>query len=335
MIKPNDASLTDSVKKASDEVFVISANDAAAGKRLDAWLAETYEEFSRSFIQRLIRSGRVCVGSKPVKSSYRLRGDEEIHMTVPPAEEAAIEPEDLPLDIVYEDDDILIVNKPKNMVVHPAPGHYSGTLVNALMYHCRDRLSGINGVLRPGIVHRIDRDTTGLLVICKNDAAHAAVASQLAEHSITRRYTALVYGNLNGDRIIDAPIARSRTNRLKMAVDPIDGKRAVTHVKVLERFSGFTLVECRLETGRTHQIRVHMAHIGHPVAGDPLYGPGDTTIRFRVHENDAPRTVAFTLNGQALHARLLGLIHPSTGEYMEWEAPLPEYFEELLAQLRS
>lgn len=315
--------------------IALLADEAAVGKRLDSWLAESYEELSRSYLQRLIREGMILADGKPVKPSYKIKGQENIVLHLPPAKPLDILPEDIPIDIVYEDDDILIVNKPKGMVVHPAPGHYSGTLVNALMYHCGDRLSGINGVLRPGIVHRIDRDTTGLLVICKNDAAHSAVAAQLAEHSITRRYLALVIGGIHSDEgVIDLPIGRSRTNRLKMAVDPYGGKHAVTHYTVMERFKGFTLLQCRLETGRTHQIRVHMAHSGHPVAGDPLYGTTDQVLHFRVTKDGTEQTCAFPLQGQALHAEVLGFIHPTTKQYMEWKAPLPDYFKVLLNKLR-
>ena len=294
----------------------LQAGEEARGKRLDAWLAEQFEELSRSYLQKLIKEGRVLADQKAVKSNYRLTGGEEILLDLPEPEPLAVEPEPIPLEIVYEDKDLLFVNKPKGMVVHPAPGHPRGTLVNGLLYHCGSELSGINGVQRPGIVHRIDRDTTGLLVVCKNDFAHNHVARQLAEHTITRRYRAIVHGVLQEEEgTVDQPIARSRTNRLKMAVDPVRGKRAVTHYRVLQRFEHYTYIECRLETGRTHQIRVHMTWLQHPLLGDPLYGA---------------RKSPFHLEGQTLHAGVLGLIHPRTGQYLEREAPLPAYFQNLL-----
>ena len=279
--------------------------------RVDRYVRSVLADFSRSYIQKLIENHELTVNSAPVRSSYRVNAGDEIHL-VTSEQIPDILPQDIPLDILYEDDDILIINKPKDMVVHPAPGHYDNTVVNAVMYHCKD-LSGINGVLRPGIVHRIDKDTTGSLVICKNDHAHENVAAQLKEHSIKREYIAIVTGVINEDHgTVDKPIRRSRTNRLKMAVDP-DGKRAVTHYEVISRSDRFTLVRCRLETGRTHQIRVHMAYIGHPVAGDPLYGNGQKT--------------PVETNGQALHAEILGLVHPRTGEYIEVKAPVPDYFQ--------
>ncbi len=294
----------------------LQAGEAARGKRLDAWLAEQFEELSRSYLQKLIKEGRVLANQKPVRSNYRLSGGEEILLDLPEPEPLSVEPEPIPLEIVYEDKDLLFINKPKGMVVHPAPGHPRGTLVNGLLYHCGNELSGINGVQRPGIVHRIDRDTTGLLVVCKNDFAHNHVARQLAEHTITRRYRAIVHGVLREEEgTIDQPIARSRTNRLKMAVDPVRGKRAVTHYRVLQRFEHYTYIECRLETGRTHQIRVHMTWQQHPLLGDPLYGA---------------RKSPFHLEGQTLHAGVLGLIHPRAGQYLEREAPLPAYFQDLL-----
>ena len=229
-------------------------------------------------------------------------------------------PEDIPLDILYEDNDILILNKPKGMVVHPAPGHYSGTVVNAVMYHCQNELSGINGVLRPGIVHRIDMDTTGSLVVCKNDAAHQALALQLKEHKITRKYHAIIVGNLKTDKgTVDASIGRHPIDRKRMSVHSRNGRHAVTHYRVLERFGNYSYIECELETGRTHQIRVHMSSIGHPILGDTVYGP---------------QKCPFNLTGQTLHAKILGITHPSTGEYMEFDAPIPEYFLKILAQLR-
>ena len=285
-------------------------------ERLDKWICNTLPDLSRSYIQKCIKENAVLVNGNPQKSGYRLRVDDEIVFSVPEAVEPAIEAENIPLDILYEDDDILIVNKPKKMVVHPAPGHYSETLVNAVMYHCKGQLSGINGVLRPGIVHRIDRDTTGSLIICKNDKSHSAIASQLKEHTITRRYRAIVHGVIDQDNgTIRASIGRDPKDRRKMAVNETNGKPAVTHYTVIERFREYTYIECRLETGRTHQIRVHMASIGHPVLGDEVY---------------CRRHAPYRLDGQVLHAMMIGFIHPATNEYMEISAPLPEYFEHLL-----
>ena len=285
-------------------------------ERLDKWISGALPDLSRSYIQKCIKDNNVLVNGNPQKAGYRLRVDDEIVFSVPEAVEPAIEAENIPLDILYEDDDILIVNKPKGMVVHPAPGHYSGTLVNAVMYHCKGQLSGINGILRPGIVHRIDRDTTGSLIICKNDRAHNAVAAQLKEHTITRKYRAVVCGVIAQDNgTIRASIGRDPKDRKKMAVNEINGKSATTHYTVIERFREYTYIECQLETGRTHQIRVHMASIGHPVLGDEVY----------CHRNSP-----FQLEGQVLHAMVIGFIHPTTGAYMEMTAPLPEYFEHLL-----
>lgn len=292
------------------------------GERIDKFLSCRLEEVSRSYIQKLIKEGHVSVNGKPVKVNYKLGAGDEICIEIPEAKEPDILPENIPLDILYEDQDILVVNKPKGMVVHPAAGHYSGTLVNALMYHCRDSLSGINGVMRPGIVHRIDMDTTGSLLVCKNDEAHRILAGQLKEHSIRREYHAIVYGNIKEDKgTVDAPIGRHPVDRKKMSINYKNGKRAVTHYEVLERFGNFTYIRCRLETGRTHQIRVHMASLHHPLLGDEVYGP-------------ASRAPFSGLKGQALHAKLLGIHHPTTGEYMEFDAPLPEYFVNLLQKLR-
>ena len=290
-------------------------------ERLDAVLTSLMEfSHSRSYIKKLIKEDCVLLGGKPAKPSAKVREGDEIIIDLPENVLPDILPENIPLGILYEDDDVLVVNKPKGMVVHPAPGHYSGTLVNALMYHCGDSLSGINGVLRPGIVHRIDRDTTGSILVCKNDAAHRSIAQQLQEHTIRRVYYAIVYDNIAEDEIvIDAPIGRDPNQRKKMAVRP-DGKRAVTHCRVLERFGRYTFVECRLETGRTHQIRVHMAHIHHPLLGDEVYA--------------GRRQSPFTTQGQCLHAGVLGFVHPVTGEYIETTAPLPEYFEKILQSLR-
>ena len=304
-----------------EKEILITVDENAELIRIDRFISGMLDDLSRTYIQKLIGDGLVTVNGHTVKSGYIVEELDNIRMIVPETVVPDIVPEDIPLDIVYEDKDILIVNKPKNMVVHPAAGNYSGTLVNALMYHCRDDLSGINGCLRPGIVHRIDKDTTGLLVVCKNDAAHRNVAEQLKNHSITRRYMAICTGVLKTDEgTVEAPIGRSVNDRKKMAVNPRNGKNAVTHYKVIERLKGYTYISCVLETGRTHQIRVHMSSIGHPILGDELYGgirPG------------------FSLTGQCLHAGILGLVHPSTGEYMEFEAPLPGYFKELLDRLRQ
>lgn len=287
-----------------------------SGERLDKFLDEMLPDFSRSYLQKLIKGQHVTVQGQIVKPNYRLRAEDEIHIEIPDEIKLDITPEQIPLDILYEDQDLLVINKPKGMVVHPAAGHYSGTLVNALLYHCEGQLSGINGVLRPGIVHRIDRDTTGSLVVCKNDMAHRSLAEQLKEHSINRRYRAIVWGNLKeNEGTVDAPIGRHPIDRKKMAINRTNGKRAVTHYRVLKRFSRFTYIECRLETGRTHQIRVHMASLGHPLLGDTVYSTAKSP---------------YTLEGQCLHAMTLGFIHPRTGEYIECTAPLPEYFEHLL-----
>lgn len=289
------------------------------GIRIDRYLSEYYTDFSRSYLQKLLKDGGVLVDGKIVKSNYKVSSGERILMEIPEAVEPKILPEEIALDILYEDADIILVNKPKGMVVHPAAGHDSGTLVNALLAHCGD-LSGINGVLRPGIVHRIDRDTTGVLVACKNDTAHNAIAEQLKVHSITRVYFAIVHGRISEDEgTIDAPIGRHPTDRKKMSINEKNGKPAVTHYHVLQRSEGFTYLECRLETGRTHQIRVHMASAGHPLLGDSVYGPAHCPYP--------------GLQGQTLHAGILGLIHPRTGEYLEVQAPLPQYFMELLQKL--
>lgn len=298
------------------EIFV---TEEIAGDRIDKFLSEQCEELSRSYIQKLLKSGEVYVGQKAVKASYKVTEGDMISFEVPEAVELEVLPEDIPLDIVYEDHDVILVNKPKGMVVHPAAGHYTGTLVNALMYHCKDDLSGINGVLRPGIVHRIDMDTTGILIVCKNDLAHNSIAEQLKEHSITRRYQAIVHGVLKDDEgTVDAPVGRHPQDRKKMCINHQNGKHAVTHYKVLNRFKNYTHIECRLETGRTHQIRVHMASLNHPLLGDSVYGPAKCPVK---------------LQGQTLHAGILGFVHPRTGEYMEFAAPLPEYFQKLIQTL--
>lgn len=288
------------------------------GERLDKYLSIIYPEQSRSFFQKLIKEGGVQVDGAVQKANYRLRGEELVSVQIPDAVETTIIPENIPLDILYEDDDLLIVNKPKGMVVHPSAGHYTGTLVNAVMYHCKDSLSGINGEIRPGIVHRIDMDTTGSLIVCKNDESHIFIAEQIKEHSVTRKYRGIVYGRVSDDTgTIDAPVGRHPVDRKKMAITP-NGKPAVTHYRVLERFDKYTYMEFQLETGRTHQIRVHMASIGHPLLGDTVYSNGKNPYK---------------LQGQTLHAMTIGFIHPSTRKYMEISAPLPEYFQKILQDL--
>ena len=301
------------------EYFTYQIGLGEDDERLDKWISNALPDLSRSYIQKCIKDNDVLVNDKPQKAGYRLKVDDEIIFQIPEAVEPAIEAENILLDILYEDDDLLIVNKPKGMVVHPAPGHYSGTLVNAVMYHCKDQLSGINGVMRPGIVHRIDRDTTGSLIVCKNDRSHNAIAAQLKEHTITRKYRAIVHGVIAQDNgIVRASIGRDPKDRKKMAVNEVNGKSAVTHYTVLQRFQKHTYIECQLETGRTHQIRVHMASIGYPILGDDVYG----------RKNSAE-----SLNGQVLHAMVIGFMHPATDEYVEVTAPLPEYFNRLLHTL--
>lgn len=300
-----------------NEYFTVENEE---GERVDKFLAEEITDRSRSYIQKLIKDGYVKVNGKPVKANYRLVLGDRAEVILPEISEPDILPENIPLDILYEDKDIIIVNKPKQMVVHPAPGHYSGTLVNALMYHCGDELSGIGGSRRPGIVHRIDMDTTGSLVVCKNDMAHQSLSMQLKEHSINRIYEAVVHGNIKADSgVINAPVGRHPTDRKKMSTHARNGRPAVTHYEVLRRFGNYTYIRCRLETGRTHQIRVHMADSGHPLVGDRVYGPKKCPFP--------------DLIGQTLHARILGIIHPGTGEYLETEAPLPPYFVELLKKI--
>ena len=293
----------------------------ANNMRIDRFISERMADTSRSYIQKLIKDELVTVDSKVVKSNYKVKEGEWVKIVLPEPVSLDIEAENIPLDILYEDSDVLLVNKPKDMVVHPSAGHVTGTLVNALLYHCKDSLSSINGVMRPGIVHRIDKDTTGILIICKNDKAHNCIAEQLKVHSITRRYHALVWNNVTDDTgTVDAPIGRHPVDRKKMAINHKNGKHAVTHYKVLERFGQYTYIQCELETGRTHQIRVHMASIGHPLVGDPVYGPAKQPFK----------TV-----GQMLHAKVFGFIHPSTNEYMEFETDLPEYFQLILEKLRN
>ncbi len=286
-------------------------------ERIDKCIASLMDSLSRSYIQKMIREGYVEVNGKAVRQNFRVSADDEVAFFLPEAVEPEILPEEIPLDILYEDDDLLVVNKPKGMVVHPAAGHYSHTLVNAVLFHCKGQLSGINGVLRPGIVHRIDKDTTGSVLVCKNDASHRSIAQQLKDHSIVRRYRAIVCGNLQEEEgTIDAPIGRDPGDRKKMAINRKNGKEAVTHYRILQRFTGYTYIECRLETGRTHQIRVHMASLGHPLLGDAVYGPKKCPFP--------------SLEGQTLHAMILGFVQPTTGEYIETCAPLPDYFEHLL-----
>ena len=290
-------------------------------ERIDKCMSLLVENLSRSFIQKLIKDGNVLVNGKPVKGSYRVKCEDEVVFSVPESVEPDIEPENIPLDILYEDADLIVVNKPKGMVVHPAAGHYTGTLVNALMYHCGKDLSGINGVLRPGIVHRIDKDTSGLLIVAKNDFAHRSLAEQIKEHSFTREYESIVFGNLKNDEgTVDAPIGRNPKDRKKMCVIEKNSKNAVTHYSVITRYKGYTHIKCKLETGRTHQIRVHMAYIGHPVSGDKVYGVKNEKVDFE---------------GQCLHARKIGFIHPKTNEYIEFTSELPDYFKKYLKKLEN
>lgn len=301
-----------------DESLIVIEEPSDAGIRIDKFLASAIPDKSRSHYQKAIDNGLVLVNGKTVKSKYQTRLGDEIVISIEPVKEIDILPEDIPIDILYEDNDVIVVNKPKGMVVHPAPGHYSGTLVNALMFHCKDSLSGINGEIRPGIVHRIDMNTTGSLLVCKNDKAHNDIAAQIKVHSVNRIYKGIVIGNFKEEEgTVDAPIGRNPKDRKKMAVVP-NGREAVTHFTVLEQFKGYSYVQFKLETGRTHQIRVHMAHIGHPLLGDDVYGKP-----------------VKNLEGQTLHAQTLGFKQPTTGEYIEVNAPLPSYFEELLNKYRK
>ena len=291
------------------------------GERLDKFLSIIYPDQSRSFFQKIIKDNKILVNDKPEKANYRIKCGDIINITIPDAVETQIVPEDIPIDIIYEDDDVLIVNKPKGMVVHPSAGHYTGTLVNAIMYHCKDSLSGINGEIRPGIVHRIDMDTTGSLIVCKNDESHINIAKQIKDHTVNRIYEGIVIGNLKDDQgTIEGPIGRHPIDRKKMCINEKNGKPAITHYKVLERFGNYTYAQFKLETGRTHQIRVHMSSIGHPLLGDTLYSSGKSAFK--------------NLQGQTLHAKTIGFIHPRTNEYVEFSAPLPNYFEKLLNQLK-
>ena len=302
------------------EIFEVM--EEQEGERLDKFLSIIYPDTSRSFFQKLIKDKSVLVNDKAEKASYHMSFEDVVTIHFPDAVETTIEPEDIPLDILYEDDDLLIVNKPKGMVVHPSAGHFSGTLVNAIMYHCKDSLSGINGEIRPGIVHRIDMDTTGSLIVCKNDNSHVNIAEQIKVHSVNRIYVGIVHGNVKEDEgTIEGAIGRHPVERKKMAINEKNGKPAITHYKVLERFGNYTYMQFKLETGRTHQIRVHMSSIGHPLVGDTLYSSGKSVFK--------------NLCGQTLHAKTIGFIHPSSNEYMEFSAPLPEYFEKMLTQLKN
>lgn len=298
---------------------IFRAETEDIGKRIDVYLSDMLEGVSRSSLQKLIEKGEILINGNTVGKNYKLRDKDEITVNIPEPESIDIKPENIPLDILYEDNDLIVINKPQDMVVHPAPGHYSGTLVNALMYHCGDNLSGINGVLRPGIVHRIDKDTSGVLVAAKSEAAHRGLTAQLSEHSMKRIYNAIVYNSFKeDDGTVDKMIGRNPNDRKKMAVVRQGGRNAVTHYHVLQRLGKFALLELRLETGRTHQIRVHMASIGHPLLGDTVYGPAKQP---------------YNLKGQVLHAKVLGFIHPVTGEYMEFETELPDYFKALIIKL--
>ncbi|WP_099352357.1 RluA family pseudouridine synthase [Fredinandcohnia onubensis] len=298
--------------------FELTIEDQQQNDRIDRVVSAFNSDWSRTQVQSWIKDGNIKVNGNNVKTNYKVNIGDHIHIDIPEPQALDVVPEEMNLDVYYEDADVLVVNKPKGMVVHPAPGHVSGTLVNGLMAHCKD-LSGINGVMRPGIVHRIDKDTSGLLMVAKNDVAHESLVNQLVKKSVTRKYKALVHGVIPHDQgTIDAPIGRDKKDRQSMTVTDENSKDAVTHFNVLERFKDFTFVECQLETGRTHQIRVHMKYIGFPLAGDPKYGPKKT----------------LDLGGQALHAGLLGFVHPRTNEYLEFESPLPAYFEELLEKLR-
>lgn len=301
------------------ELVNLTVDGENSDLRLDKYLVSQFEDFTRSAVSKLIEGGQVKVNEKTASKNYKCKAGDRVEIEIPDPVELDVTAENIPLDIVYEDSDLLVVNKPKGMVVHPAAGNYSGTLVNALLYHCKDSLSGINGVIRPGIVHRIDKDTSGLLIVAKNDTAHLDLAQQIKEHSFHRAYQAVAYGNFKEDNgTVNQPIGRHPKDRKKMAVTYKNSKNAVTHYEVISRYEKFTHIRCVLETGRTHQIRVHMAYIGHPLAGDEVYGP---------------KKVITELNGQCLHAGELGFVHPRTKEYMEFTAPLPEYFTNFLKKL--
>ena len=318
--------MVDNIKKENlsddncEEIREFLVEEDEEGDRLDVYLSDQFVDMSRSYIQKIIKDKKVTVNGKVEKAKYLVKEEDKVVIEIPKPKILEVVPQDIPIEIVYEDDDIIIVNKPQGMVVHPAPGNYEGTLVNAILYHCKGNLSSINGVIRPGIVHRIDKDTSGILMIAKNNNAHNCLAEQLKDHSITRKYEFICHGVFKEDNItVDRPIGRNPKDRLKMAIVP-NGKRAVTHFEVLERFNGYTHVRARLETGRTHQIRVHAMSINHPLVGDPVYGPKNSKIK---------------LNGQALHAKKLGFIHPTTKEYVEFDSELPDYFQKLLEKLRK
>lgn len=301
------------------ELLTLAVEADSNDLRLDKFLVNELDGFTRNAVSKLIANELVTVNEKCVSKNYKCKAGDSVSVEIPDAVELDVEAENIPLDIVYEDDDLLVVNKPKGMVVHPAPGNYSGTLVNALLYHCKDSLSGINGVIRPGIVHRIDKDTSGLLIVAKNDMAHLDLAQQIKEHSFHRAYQAVAYGNFKDDEgTVNQPIGRHPKDRKKMAVTLKNSKNAVTNYRVINRYDKFTHIRCVLETGRTHQIRVHMAYIGHPLAGDPVYGP---------------KKVITELNGQCLHAGEIGFVHPRTKEYMEFKSELPDYFINFLKKL--
>lgn len=302
------------------EIFEFLVSEEYNEKRLDQVITANIMDITRSYVQKLIKNNNVFVNNNIINDkNYRVLINQIIKVNIPAPDKLSLIPENIPIDIVYEDNDLLVVNKPKGMVVHPAPGNYSGTLVNALMYYCKDTLSSINGTIRPGIVHRIDKDTSGLLIVAKNDFSHRALAAQIKEHSFSREYEAVIYGNLKSDTgTVNAPIGRNKIDRKKMSVTNDNSKPALTHYTVIKRYNGFTHVRLKLETGRTHQIRVHMAYIGHPVAGDPVYGP---------------RNIIKSLNGQCLHAKLIGFLHPRYSEFMSFESDLPEYFKCFLRSL--
>ena len=303
-----------------DRIITLAVSEDSGGTRLDAYISSQIEELSRNYAQQIIESGCVSVnGKEELSKKAKVKSGDSIEIDYPEPETLNVEPQDIPIEIVYEDDDVIVVEKPRGMVVHPSPGNFDGTLVNALMYHCGDTLSSINGTIRPGIVHRIDKDTSGLLMIAKNNIAHESLAAQLKEHSCTREYTALVYDKIREDELtVDRPIGRDEKNRLRRAVFGSNPKEAVTHIRVVKRYGKYTLIKARLETGRTHQIRVHMSYIKHPLVGDELYGPKKQTL---------------PVKGQMLHAGVLGFLHPTTGEYMEFRSELPEYFTEILNRL--
>jgi len=303
------------------EKEILTVMPEEAGMRLDKFVSQRLSALTRSHVQKLTEEGAILVQNQPVKVSYKVKAEDSVEVLIPQPKEIEILPEDIPVSVIYEDADMLVVNKPQGMVVHPAPGNYSGTLVNALLAYCQDSLSGINGEKRPGILHRIDKDTSGLLLVAKNDMAHQRLAAQIKAHSLTRAYQALVHGGFKTDTgEVNLPIGRHPVDRKKMTVTYHNSREAFTTYRVLERFSGYSLVECVLKTGRTHQIRVHMSHLGHPIVGDPVYGA---------------KKEAFSLKGQLLHAYKVGFLHPRSGEYMEFESPLPEYYEKILEKLRN